>query len=139
MDTTSYGYENPVSGDPSKGANGWMRAINFDIDRLNAHSHNGVDSVLLTSAAIVPATVTAASGSWIINPGGTDLPQSGYVQTVTVPASIGEINNFHLSFLISTAGTRQYQPLSLFYVRQTATTFKLYCNDNTISVLCVFR
>lgn len=139
MLTTSYGYLNPSQGDLSKGLNGWMAAINFDIDRFNGHSHNGVDSPLLTFGSIAAQTVVAPAASWTVNPGGSGLPSSGYVQTVTVPAAISEINNFNVKFLINTAGVTQYQPLNLFYARLTGSTFALYSNSNTIDVLCVFR
>jgi hypothetical protein len=139
MVTTTYGYLNPSSGDLSKGTNGWMAQINFDISRLDGHSHNGIDSVQLNLSAIVPSTVVAPSGSWTTSTGGTNLPVSGYMQTVTVPAAISELNNYTLKFLVNTAGARQYQLLNLFYERLTGTTFTLYCNDNTVDVLCVFR
>jgi hypothetical protein len=139
MVTTTYGYLNPSSGDLSKGTNGWMAAINFDFSRWDGHSHNGVDSALLNIGAIAAQTVVAPSGSWTVNSGGTGLPSSGYVQTVTVPAAIGEINNFSVKFIINTSGSTQYQPLDLFYARLTGTTFNLYSNSNSIDVLCVFR
>jgi hypothetical protein len=139
MQTTAYGYLNPDQGDLSKGTNGWMAAVNFDIDRLNGHTHNGVDSPLLNFGSIAAQTVVAPLASWIASTGGTGLPASGYMQTVTVPAAISEINNFNVKFLINTAGATQYQPLNLFYARLTGTTFNLYSNSNTIDVLCVFR
>jgi hypothetical protein len=139
MQTTVYGYLNPSNGDLSKGANGWMAQINFDILRIDQHSHNGIDSALLSSSSFVSTSVTAPASSWITSTGGTNLPASGYQQDVTVPAGVSEINNFMIKFLVSTAGTRVNQPLQLFYSRLTATTFRLYCNDNTLDVLCVFR
>lgn len=139
MQTTPYGYLNPDSGDLSKGTNGWMAAFNFNILRWDGHSHNGIDSVLLNIASISSQTVTAPSGSWIASSGTAGRPVGGYQQTVTVPASVTEINNYTVKFLISTAGSTQYQPLQLFYARETATTFTVYCNDNTVDLLCVFR
>lgn len=139
MDTTTYGYLNPSSGDLSKGVNGWMAQINFDISRLDGHTHNGVDSALLNIGALSSLTVVAPAASWVVSTGGAGLPASGYMQTVTVPAAISEINNFTVKFLQNSGGAKQYQPLQLFYARLTATTFNLYCNDNTIDVLCVFR
>lgn len=50
--TTTYGYKLPSTGD--SGANsgdGWAANINFNTQRLDAHSHNGTDSVILTAAA----------------------------------------------------------------------------------------
>lgn len=137
--TTTYGYLNPNSGDLSKGVNGWMAAMNFNILRWDGHSHNGVDSALLNFASIQPQSVSAPSGSWINAAGTAGRPQGGYQQTVTAPASVTEINNYNIKFLVSTAGNRQYQPMNLFYARETATTFTVYCNDNTVDLTCVFR
>lgn len=139
MVTTTYGYLNPSSGDLSKGTNGWMAQYNFNVLRQDGHSHNGIDSVLLTFSSITPATVVAPAGSWVNSTGGSGLPASGYMQAVTVPAAISEINNFNVKFLVNSNGSRQYQELELFYARITGTTFNLYCNDNSIDVLCVFR
>lgn len=140
MLTTTYGYLNPSDGDPSKGTlNGWMYAMNFNIERFDGHTHNGVDSPLLQIPNFAPYTVTAAAGSWLVNPGGSGLPLTGYYQAVNLPTGLGELNNFTPKFLINTAGPRQFQPLQLFYTRVSATVFNLYCNDNSIDVLCVWR
>jgi hypothetical protein len=139
MVVTTYGYENPSSGDLSKGTYGWMAQINYDILRLDGHSHNGTDSTLLPISSVSASSVVAPASSWTVNSGGTNLPVSGYVQTVTVPATISDINNYLVKFAVNTSGNRQYQALDLFWVRITASTFSIYCNDNTIDVLCVFR
>ncbi len=130
--TTTYGYLNPSQGDLSKGINGWMAALNFDILRWDGHSHNGIDSALLNISSFPSLTVTALAAGWGANAGGSGLPSSGYVQTITVPAAITEINNYMVKFLVNSGGSTQYQPLEL-------TTFNLYCNSNAIDVLCVFR
>ena len=141
MTTTPYGYLNPIPGDLSKGSFGWMASWNFNVTRFDAHSHNGVDSPVLASANIGTSSVVASAASWTANTGSNvqGIPAKGYSQLVTVPSTIFEMNLLSLTFLIATSGTRQYQPLALFYSRQTATTFTLYCNDNTVDVLCVFR
>lgn len=139
MTPTTYGYENPDTGDLSKGSTGWMAQINFDIARLDAHSHNGIDSVLLNISSFATQTVNAPAGSWVANSGGSGLPSSGYKQTVTAPVVIGEVNNYIIKFLVNTAGATQYQELDLFYTRASATTITIYCSDNSIAVLCVFR
>jgi hypothetical protein len=139
MQTTPYGYLNPDNGDLSKGTNGWMAAWNFNVLRWDGHSHNGIDSALLNISSISSQTATAPSGSWVASLGGTGRPAGGYQQTVTCPAAITEINNYMVKFLISTAGSTQYQPVQLFYARETATTFTVYSNDNAIDLLCVFR
>ncbi len=140
MDTTTYGYLNPTIGDKSKGSlNGWMYAMNFNIDRFDGHTHNGVDSPLLSIPNFSPYTVIAEAADWVVNSGGTGLPSTGFHQEVNLPTGLGELNNFTPKFLINTAGPRQFQPLQLFYTRISATVFDLYCNDDSIDVLCVWR
>ena len=132
MTPTAYGYKVPDTGDLSKGVLGWFSDLVFNWLRMSGHSHNGTDSVQLLLTAIATPTVVAPSGSWTVS-------GSGYSQLVTCPAPITEINNQVVKFLINTAGGRQYEELKLEYVRVTGTTFTLYCNDNTVDILCVFR
>lgn len=139
MQTTVYGYEIPDTGDLSKGANGWMSAQDFNWARISAHTHDGIDSALLSTLTFTSGTVTAPAASWAVNPGGSGIPAGGYVQSVTVPAPVGELNDFMIKFYISTAGVTQYQQVYLDYKRTSGTTFNLYCNDNTVDIVCVFR
>lgn len=143
MNITTYGYENPSSGDLSKGTNGWMAQVNFDISRLDGHTHNGIDSALLSINSIAPLTLAVASGSWASNSGtpgsgGSGTPAGGFFQLLTVPAGILEINNYIIKFYVS-SGNLTSEPVYLLYKRVTATTFNLYSNDSTLNLVCVFR
>ena len=131
MTPTTYGYKNPDNGDTSKGALGWMAAWLFNWTRIDGHSHNGIDSALLSTASFATPSVTAPNASWIVS-------GSGYKQTVTTPALVGDVNNFVLKFVIA-SGALTGQSIYLQYNRLTPTTFDLLCNDNTIDILCVFR
>lgn len=137
--TTAYGYRIPDTNDLSKGASGWMTSLAFNWARVSAHTHNGTDSPLLTINAFSPYTVEALSGDWAANPGGSGIPAGAYRQLVTAPAGITEVNDYLVKFIISTVGATRYQQVYLDWQRQSGTTFYLYCNDNTIDILCVFR
>jgi len=147
MTSTTYGYLNPNQGDLSKGTTGWMVAMNSNWLRIDQHSHNGIDSTLLTSASIVPLTLSGASvvahANWVAVSGllpNAGIPQSGYYQLLTVPSGVTEINNFNLTFLVANnVESKQNQPLNLAYARVTGTSFRLFINDNTIDVNCVFK
>jgi hypothetical protein len=139
MTPTAYGYKIPDYGDLSKGSTGWMEAQDFNWERISAHTHDGVDSPLLTVAAFASFTVTAPAASWVANPGGAGLPVGGYKQTVLMPSAITEVNDYMVKFLISTVGVLQYQQVFLDYTRNSGTSIDIYSNDNTISILCVFR
>lgn len=139
MTPTAYGYLIPDTGDLSKGANGWMAANDFNWARISGHTHDGVDSPTLAVNAFSPYTKNAPAASWAANPGGSGIPAGGYVQTVTVPTGITEMNDYMIKFLINTAGATRYQQVYLDYNRLTGTTFQLFSNDNSVDILCVFR
>ncbi len=139
MTPTTYGYKIPDMGDLSKPANGWMAANDFNWARISDHTHDGIDSPLLSSLVFASATVAAPLASWVANAGGAGIPAGGYKQTVTVPTGVTEINDFMVKFLISTAGVTQYEQVYLDYIRLSGTTFTIFSNDNTVSILCVFR
>jgi len=51
--TTTYGYKKPIVGENgSASGDGWAASINFNTDRFDDHSHDGVDSAILTSQSI---------------------------------------------------------------------------------------
>ncbi len=139
MTPTAYGYKIPDTGDRSKGSNGWMSASDFNWARISGHTHDGIDSPVLTSVSFASMTVTAPAASWVANAGGSGIPAGGFKQTVTVPAQITEMNDFTLQFLISTVGVTQYQRVYLDYKRLSGTSFTVYCNDSSLDILCVFR
>lgn len=134
MITTAYGYQVPVSGDPSKGTTGWMPGYEFNVNRLNGHTHNGIDSALLTITNFTPYNVVAAAAGWVAT-------GSSYAQTVTVPAGVTEINNYNAEFYISATsgsapvGARVYPVWS----RVTGTTVQIFFNDNTCDVTMIIR
>lgn len=132
MDTTSYGYRLPETGDTAKGTSGWYASIEFDIQRLNDHSHNGVDSVALSLSAFVPYSQSVTSGSWSASGG-------GYRQLVTVPAGIDDINNYNAKFIFTAPSGLVGEVAYLNYDRQSASTYYLYCNDNTAEFTVIYR
>src|SRR5258708_1404035 len=109
-----------------------MAQTAFDITRLDAHNHDGVNSAFLSAGNFVASSIVALHASWAVS-------GALYKQTLTTPVAVTEINNSSVSFLINNAGPTQYQKLYLQYQRKTATTFDLYINDNTIDVLCLFK
>ena len=76
--TLSNGYKKPQTGD--RGSS-FFPDLEFDIQRLNDHNHDGTNSELLTSAAMTAETATAASGSWVVS-------GARYRQSVSMPAGM---------------------------------------------------
>jgi hypothetical protein len=122
--TLSYGYINPENGD--KGSV-YYPALNSNITRLNGHDHDGVDSALLNAANIQKGTVTISSGSWTSNGTGS------YKQDVTVPSGFN-MSDYSITVYLSTG-----HPIYPTIEKLTATTFRIYTIDNTLTYTAVFR
>lgn len=131
--TTPYGYLIPVDGDLAKGASGWYESLEFDIDRLDSHNHDGVNSALLTVSQFTPYTKAISASDWSLDASGI------YKQTVTVPAGIDDISNFNLKLIFTAPAGKVGEAAYLPYKRLSATTFELYCNDNTAAFTALFR
>ena len=54
MDLTTYGYRLPEAGDPAKTASGWFASMEFNINRLDEHDHDGANSSLLPMSSLTP-------------------------------------------------------------------------------------
>lgn len=120
----SYGFKNPENGD--KGSI-WFPALNFNIVQLNGHTHDGVTSALINSAALVGGSVSIPSGSWTLDVTGR------YKQDVTVPAGF-TMDAFNILVRLST-GDLIYPSIE----KLTSTTFRIYTLDNTLTYTAVFR
>lgn len=125
--TLSYGYVRPQTGDT--GSTFWTNLEN-DITQLNAHTHNGVDSAVLTSTSITPVSGTISAASWVLTSGGT------YRQLVTTPPSI-TFDSYGLHFII-TNGTDIGCVIHPTIVKVSNTTYWVYTNDNTINLSVLY-
>lgn len=123
MQTLSYGYKKPESGD--RGSVFWP-ALEDDIQQLNDHSHSGVDSVKLTSSSVTAVVQTINSASWADQGGGT------YKQTVTMPGGMA-YDDYGIIFKLS-AGDIIHPTV----VKLTASTYDVYINDNTLTIKAVY-
>lgn len=119
----TYGMKIPNDGDTSAT---WMPDIEDNFTQLDGHTHDGVDSPILSSASFEVITVTAASASWSLVANGT------YKQTVSMPGVL-EFPNKNVSFRNASTGDVLY----LTCKKVTATTFDIYINDNSITVSCL--
>ena len=132
MTPTTYGYRIMDVGDKAKGTNGWFESINFNFERLDGHDHDGVNSALLSFASFSPFTGTILAAGWTVS-------GSGYKQTVTVPAGVTEINNYNVKFIFTAPSGVVGEIAYLDYKRISATTFDVYCNDNTAAFTVLYR
>lgn len=132
MRTTTYGYRVPETGDPAKGIGGWYESIEFDIDRLDQHNHDGTNSRQLSSSAIPTETVSILAAGWAVD-------GVSYKQTVTMPAAVPEINDVSVRFYQTAPAGEVGKNANLAFKRLTATTVEVYCSDNTAEFVMVLR
>lgn len=117
MQTLSYGYKLPETGD--KGAP-LFTALEDNIERVNDHTHNGVNSSALPAQSIVGVTQTILAVDWVAfgAPG-------FYRQLVTLPAGF-DFDNVHISMR---------QGVNYCYAtieRVSNTQYYVYTIDNTL-------
>jgi len=132
MTTLSYGYKRPATGD--KGSV-WFPALEDNITRLNGHNHDGSNSVALTPVAVTKFTSTISAASWVDDGGGN------YSYVVTVPAGISGASspfndNKYYNMIILDSATKDRLHLGIEW--ETATTFTVRCNDNTLDVIIYY-
>lgn len=122
MITLSFGFEKPQTGD--KGSS-FFPALEADIQQLNDHTHDGVNSHKLTALSFTGVSQDVTAVGWSATSGGT------YRQTVTTPSNI-TFDDYGMEFIItngSDIGARFYPTV----VKITNTTYYVYTNDNTIT------
>jgi hypothetical protein len=132
MQTLTYGYRKPETGDRAKGAGGWMESIAYDIERLNDHDHDGINSPLLPIDSFSPYTNSILAAGWVAD-------GSGYYQDITVPTGLTELNNYNVKFIFTAPGAKVGEVAYLDYDRLTATTYRVYSNDNTSAFTVLYR
>lgn len=109
----SYGFEKPQNTDTG---DIYFPAQERNIQRLNDHTHNGVNSAL-----IAVTTVNIPSGSWAVSALGAGL----YEQTVNLPTGF-EYDSMLIQFRLSTG-----EVVYPFVQRVSNTAFMIFTNDNT--------
>lgn len=122
--TLSYGYIKPATGDQGVSL---FTALEDNIQQINDHSHDGVDSAQLTPQAIPGVTQTISSASWVAN-GAT----GHYRQSVTIPAGF-DFDTVSVSFR-TTAGAVIYPTVE----KISDTQMYVYTTDNTINFIAVY-
>lgn len=121
--TLTYGLVRPATGD--SGAV-FFPAMENNITQLDAHTHNGINSSLLTAGSIVGVTQTISSASWSAS-GAT----GHYRQSVTLPAGF-DFDTVQLSFR-TTAGAIIFPTVE----KISDTQCYVYTTDNTINFIMV--
>lgn len=122
--TLSYGYKKPTTGD--KGST-WFQDLEADIQQLNDHDHDGVDSAPISSINITSTQQALSAASWVSVSGGT------FRQLVTIPGGKTYDNSFILF-----RNTADKSQMFLGVEKASNTTYYVYINDNTIDVTAYY-
>jgi len=123
VNTLSNGYFVPEDGDFG---DVWFDAIEANIQRVNDHSHNGVDSARIPSVSVQAVTGAIAVDDFVVQPDGRFRALS------TVPAG-GNFDTLQVIYRDPTTNEQMY----LSYERVSATQFYTYINIVQV-VLLVF-
>lgn len=132
MITTPFGYRVPQDGDLAKGALGWYRAIEFDIERIDQHNHDGTNSRLLSPSAIPSVAVSVLAADWIVD-------GVSFKQTVAIPLPISEIDDVSARFYHTAPVGEVGKNAMLAWTRITGTSVDVFCSDNTAAFVMVLR
>jgi hypothetical protein len=125
--TLSNGYKLPATGD--KGSS-FFPDLEFDIQRLNDHTHDGSNSNKISVANLTKLTQTLLAASWVATTGGT------YRQLVTLPAT-GDYDSVIPKFQIS-GGSEDGSIIYPSVEKVSSTTYYVYINDNTLALKVVY-
>ena len=124
MQTLTYGYLKPETGD--KGSV-WFPALEADIQQLNDHTHNGVNSSLIQSSSIIAVTQDILAANWVATTGGT------YRQLVIMTGGL-QYDNFMVNVRLTSTGHIIYPTIE----KVSAATFYIYTNDNSLDYTLVY-
>lgn len=124
MITTTYGYKKPVANDKGPTI---FPAMEFNIDRLDQHDHDGVNSKPLSASAIAVTTQNILAAGWVLVANGI------YKQTVTLAGAL-LYNNVITQFRKTNGDI-----IMLTQKKISATTYDVYINDNSIDIVAVYR
>lgn len=126
MLTLSHGYKKPQDGVDAGSV--WFPAMEGNIQQLNDHTHNPTNAgndgaqLFLQTQSILSANWSAAS-----------IGGGMYQQTVTMPSPY-QYDTTDMSFRLST-GEIWYPTI----VRQSANTYQIFCNDNSLTATALYR
>jgi len=119
----SFGFKKPQSGD--RGSI-WFPALEFDIQRLNDHTHDGINSNKIPSSSVTVISQIIPV-SWTLN--GT----ANYDQTVTMPSGF-TFDEYLVSFRKTSTGEVLYLSCS----KVSSNTYKISTFDPTLDVTAIY-
>lgn len=125
--TLSKGFRLPEVGDRA-----FWGDLEFNITQLNSHVHNGTDSERIVPGSFNKTVGTLTSGAWtaVVDNAGT------FKQTITVPTGYTQAN-MQLKFCVDGGGEDGFE-VHPSVRKVSATTFDVFCNDNSVALKVVY-
>lgn len=117
-----YGFVKPDVGDES--STRWMVDHRNNWQKVNDHTHDGVNSALISIPTIVKVIQSYVAADWVF------LADGIYTQTVSMPIGY-EYDNAFFEHTI-TNGTYADSEWSPRTIKTGASSYTIYSNDNTI-------
>jgi hypothetical protein len=124
MNTLTYGLKVPETGDTGSVV---FPALEAALTQIDGHTHNGVNSPLLTPASLAVSTQTIASGSW-----GASIGNGEYRQTITLA---GSLNYDRILITFKDSNGHQVFPE---VEKVSSTQYYVIYNDNTATLTAVY-
>lgn len=124
MLTLTYGYKKPQTNDRG---NVFFTPLENNIQQLNDHYHNGVDSALIPVSSLTKSTASILAAGWSATSGGR------YRQEITLPAGFTYANTT-IKFTTA-AGNQAFLTLEL---GSAANKYYVYVNDNTLALTALY-
>jgi hypothetical protein len=122
--TTSKGYRKPTTGDRGT----WFTDLEHNIDRVNAHKHDNIDSERVASKDLSTTTQDILAAAW-----GSDLGFSTYRATVTFPTGV-TFENHSITFIDTDNGHQVFPTVT----KASSTTMTVDVNDNTLNLKVIY-
>lgn len=112
---------------PSSGERGFWEALEDNIERDDAHDHDGLNSKKLKAKNFDKDTSTISSDDWDDQGGGT------YKQTITLPSGYS-MATVTIWFIITSTG----HPVFPTVEKVSNTSYDVYINDNSIGLTAIY-
>lgn len=126
MIEAGYGQKIPESGDKGTQVFG---ALEGNIQGFVDHTHNGINSSLISAMSITKEKVNLAPGSW-------EATTSGYKQTVSAPGAV-TLDKVGMRFRVRT-GPLQNAFINPTVIPLSLTQFEVHVNDSSLDLECLF-
>lgn len=125
--TTTYGYKKPANGDRGT----WWTDLTYNIDRMDTHSHDGVNSAKVGTASLTKHVQAIPTATWVL------ISNGNYYKNVAMPTGFLFSTGVSIKFYVD-GGSEDGAEVILTVEKNTNSNFKIYSNDNTLALKAVY-